>query len=276
VEWQAARARLSTPMFAPLQPALAKLPDDRWPELDELTALAEDVRTVNRCGIRFVAPESIGVDRLTYERHIATTGEVPTRTRNWHDLFNALCWITWPLTKARLNAQHVALLDERGDTELRHRGPERDALTLFDEGGVLVAASDPSLLQLIRDFRWKELFWTRRAETEARLKFFVFGHGCYEQALAPYIGMVAKTVFVPVDELFHLLPVEVQLPRVDALAAAFFESRVRFASPKSLAPMPVLGIPGWHFAAQDEVFYDDPDHFRASRPDPRGPRGARV
>jgi hypothetical protein len=161
----------------------------------------------------------------------------------------------------------VALLDERGDAELRQRGPERDSLTLFDEGGVIVAASDPSLLQLIRDFRWKDLFWVRRSEAEARLRFFVFGHGCYEQALAPFLGMVAKTVFVPVDELFHLLPVEVQVPRVDALAAAFFESRIRFSSPKSLAPMPVLGVPGWHFAGQDEAFYSDDKHFR-SKPRP--------
>ena len=27
--------------------------------------------------------------------------------------------------------------------------------------------------------------------------------------------------------------------------------------------VPVLGVPGWHFAAQDEAFYDDPKHFRS-------------
>jgi hypothetical protein len=263
-------------MFAPLQAALARLPADRWPRLEELSALAEGSRAANGREIRFVVPEAIAAGAAGYEGHIAATGEVPTRPANWHDLFNALCWIAWPLTKAQINLQHVALLAERGAEEQRRRGPERDALTLFDEGGVIVAASDPALLQLIRDFRWKELFWVRRAETEARLKFFGFGHGFYEQALAPYIGMVAKTVFVPVDELFHLLPIEVQVPRVDALAAAFFANRLRFASPKSLAPLPVLGIPDWHFDAQDEAFYDDPEHFRGSRPDPRGVRAPRV
>lgn len=267
MEWTQARERLATPMFAPLQLAISRLPADRWPTLEELSALATEVRTAKGHDVRFVSPDAIRADRLAYERHIAATGEVPTRPRNWHDLFNALAWITWPLTKAKINAQHVAILDERGDDELRHRGPERDSLTLFDEGGVIVAASDPSLLQLIRDFRWKELFWERRSEAESRLAFFAFGHGCHEQSLAPYLGMVAKTVFVPVDELFHLLPIEVQVPRVDVLAAAFFQSRVRFASPKSLAPMPVLGVPGWHFAEQDEAFYSDAKHFR-SKPRP--------
>jgi hypothetical protein len=30
--------------------------------------------------------------------------------------------------------------------------------------------------------------------------------------------------------------------------------------------MPILGVPGWHFAAQDEAFYDDAGHFRSKGP----------
>ena len=50
-------------------------------------------------------------------------------------------------------------------------------------------------------FEWKELFWRRREELLATTRFFTFGHACYEQSLAPYIGMVAKTVFVPVGQI---------------------------------------------------------------------------
>jgi hypothetical protein len=39
--------------------------------------------------------------------HIGNTGEVPTRSRNWHDWFNALAWLAWPHSKAALNARHV-------------------------------------------------------------------------------------------------------------------------------------------------------------------------
>ncbi|MGZ9067791.1 MAG: DUF3025 domain-containing protein [Burkholderiales bacterium] len=48
--------------------------------------------------------------------------------------------------------------------------------------------------------------------------------------------------------------------------AAHFAHRAKFHSPKAMAPMPVLGVPGWHFAAQDEAFYDDPKHFRSKNP----------
>jgi hypothetical protein len=266
MDWTAARARLAEPIFAPLAPALARLPADRWPALADLTALAEGVKTARGKPLRFVKPrEHSDRERRYYEAHIADTGEVETRD-NWHDLFNALVWITFPLAKARINAQHAAILEEGGDAEARRRSPERDALTLFDEGGVIVASASASLLRLIVDFEWKELFWTRRAELEEKVRFFAFGHACYEQALAPYIGMVAKTVFVPVADIFFLLEPESQLEEADKLVAGHFGSRARFATPKSMAPMPVLGVPGWHFAEQDEAFYDDPEHFRSKNP----------
>jgi hypothetical protein len=257
MEWSAAAERLKAPIFAPLHAAIARLPVDRWPNHEELTALAAPP-------VRFVPPRGNDPsERRYYETRIAETGEIETRPGSWHDLFNALAWIAWPQAKARLNAQHAAILAEGGEEEARHRSPERDALTLFDEGGVVVAARSPELLRLIVDFEWKELFWRRRDALDAGVRFLAFGHGLAEQALAPYIGMVAKTVFVPVDELFFMLPAEAQVAQADALVAAHFTQRARFHSPRSMAPMPVLGVPGWHFAAQDEAFYDDPKHFRS-------------
>jgi len=263
MDWTAARERLASPIFAPLAPAIARLPSERWPTLAELTALAEGLKTARGKPIRFVrARERNDRERRYYETHIADTGEVETR-ENWHDLFNALAWITFPKAKARINAQHAAILEEGGEAEARKRSPERDALTLFDEGGVIVACSAPALLRLIVGFEWKELFWSRREELGEKARFFVFGHACYEQALTPYIGMVAKTVFVPVSDFFFMLSPESQVEEADKLVASHFSSRARFVSPKAMAPMPVLGVPGWHFAPQDEVFYDDPEHFRS-------------
>ena len=261
MEWSQAREALASPLFAALQPSLAALPRHRWPSLDELNALAADASTTAGHPVRFIpVPDSLATH---YELHIAATGEVPTRD-NWHDLLNALAWIAWPRTKARINAQHAAILAERGAEELRHRGPERDALTLFDEAGVVVAASDPQVLRRITDHEWKRLFWEEREHTAANMSCFVFGHGTLEQALAPYVGMVCKAVFVPVESIFHAMPVEVQLPRLDASMASHFGSRVRFASPKSMGALPILGIPGWH-PDQDEAFYENTDYFRAKR-----------
>jgi hypothetical protein len=233
---------------------LARLPADRWPTHAELTALAGGVTTSRDRAMRFIAPrDHTDSERRYYELHIAETGEVETRPDNWHDLFNALVWIMFPRAKATINAQHAAILEEGGEAEAKHRGPARDALTVFDEGGVIVATDDHALTQLIVDFEWKELFWRRRAELESRARFFAFGHALYEKGLDPYIGMVAKTVFVErVDDTAD----------ADRHLAAHFADRARFPSPKAMAPMPVLGVPGWHPGNSSEAFYDDAKHFR--------------
>jgi len=264
VDWAQARTRLDGPIFTPLRSAFARLPTDRWPSHAELTALAAGATTSRGMPLSFVAPRAQAEpERRHYELRIADTGQVETRPGNWHDLFNALVWITFPRAKAALNAQHAAILEERGEAEARHRSPERDALTLFDEGGVVVLSSDPSLSALIPAFEWKALFWNRRAELEEKMRFLVFGHACYEQALQPYKGMVAKTVILGMGDEGRGTGEGRLLLQADAMLARFFADRANFRSPKALAPMPVLGVPGWHEDTNQESFYDDARHFRS-------------
>ena len=153
MDWKAAWDRLHAPVFAPLAPVIERLPRDRWPSHADLTSAADGLSTAHGRPLRFVPPrDRTDRERRYYELHIAQTGEVETRPENWHDLFNALAWLTYPRSKAAINAQHAAILEERGDAEAKRRSPERDALTLFDEGGVAVMSSDPAFFDMIRDF----------------------------------------------------------------------------------------------------------------------------
>ncbi|MEP7070284.1 MAG: DUF3025 domain-containing protein [Usitatibacter sp.] len=264
MDWPAARERMRSPLYAAIAPALSRLPAERFPTHEELSAAASGLTTARAMALRFVAPRgNTDRERRYYELRIAETGEIETRPDNWHDLFNALAWITWPKAKAAINAQHMAILEEGGDEESKRRSPARDALTLFDEGGVVVASSDPGLLELVTDFKWKELFWHRRGELERRMRFFAFGHGLCEQALSPYLGMVAKTVFVAADDDFLALGPEAQVAKADTFVASHFADRANFPSAKAMAPMPVLGVPGWHSDTGSESFYDDAYHFRS-------------
>src|SRR5687768_11958698 len=118
MDWTEAHERLKAPIFAPLQPALSRLPLDRWPTHDDLNSLAAGTVTAGAKPLRFVDPrEHTDDERRYYERRIFETGEVETRARNWHDLFNALSWIAYPRAKAQINAQHAAILEERGEDE---------------------------------------------------------------------------------------------------------------------------------------------------------------
>ena len=115
-----------------------------------------------------------------------------TRPDSLHDLFNALAWLAFPRTKARINAMHAAEIPREGGK----RGRLRDLLTILDEGGAMVCAPPP-LAALVRDFRWKELFWERREETLRSMKVHVLGHAILEQALEPRPGITCKVIFAP-------------------------------------------------------------------------------
>jgi len=195
--------------------------------------------------VRFVAP---GAADPYYEVHLYETGEVHTRPGNRHDLFNALCWLAFPRTKARINALHATEIPR----EAGRRGPLRDLLTILDEGGALVACADESLNALIRDFRWKELFWARRAQVLASMRFVVLGHATLEQALAPRPGITCKVVFVDPSR------------DADAQGAAWLSALPADASPRLLPPLPVFGYPGWLPQGGNAAFYDDPRWFRPS------------
>ncbi len=91
-------------MFAPLRPVAAALPAIGWPDLDLLNALAADHgrRIVNAQGlrVRFVpqAPKAQSFE-AAFEPRAYLRGEVQVRPFDWHDLFNALVWVTFPTTQ---------------------------------------------------------------------------------------------------------------------------------------------------------------------------------
>ncbi|MGH8708143.1 MAG: DUF3025 domain-containing protein [Burkholderiales bacterium] len=193
--------------------------------------------------MRFVAPASADP---YYEVQLYESGEVQTRPGNRHDLFNALCWLAFPRTKARINALHAAAMPR----ENGRRGRLRDLLTIFDEGGALVACADDDLIGLLREHRWKALFWEQRERVRAAMRITVLGHAVLEQALEPRPAITCKVLFVdPAQE-------------PDAQAAAWLGALPAGASPRLLAPLPVFGYPGWLPEGECAAFYDDRRYFR--------------
>lgn len=260
-------ALLAAPLLATVRPLLARLPAERFPSLDALNALARerDVRAGGGAPVVFVPaePGKRGAFDAQYEVRIFREGTVPTRAGSWHDLFNALAWLTFPRTKATINRlHHEEMLRRRGAAQ---RGTARDLLTLFDEGGVIAACAEPSLAKLLAGFRWKELFWARRADVSACMRLSVFGHAIHEKALAPYKGVTAKTLVVDVGRETLALPDDALTTHLDERAAAHFAAPGALESTRSLHPLPVLGVPGWTPENEDAAFYDDVTVFRPGR-----------
>jgi hypothetical protein len=260
-------ALLASPLLATVHPLLERLAQDRFPALDDLNALAREreVRSGGGASVEFVPAEAARARAFDaqYEIRIFREGGVPTREGSWHDLFNALAWLTFPRTKAAINRLHHDEMLRRPGA--RERGTARDVLTLLDEGGVIVACADPSLVQLLAGFRWKELFWARRDELAAAMRFAVLGHAIHEKALAPYKGVTAKALVVPtpVETLVHAPAALAAF--LDERAAALLAAPGALASTRAFHPLPILGIPGWTAENADPGYYDDVTVFRPGR-----------
>jgi hypothetical protein len=200
-----------------------------------------------------------------YEPRIYLLGEVQMRERNWHDLLNALVWMTFPRAKAALNARHYRALLQQHAAGAPNRGREQDAMTLFDEGGIIVASSDHALLDLIAASEWKTLFWSNRAQVIANMRFWLFGHALYEKALQPFTGITARALLFEVEAGFFKARPEEQLGRLDALAASQLADPQTVRTPRDLPPLPILGVPGWCAANAQAAYYDDQAQFRKRR-----------
>ncbi len=246
-----------SPLFWPLAPWLDQLPDR--PDAEAVAALAVrcPVYTASGQAVRFVPPQA---DGLAYECRVWEKGEVETRPDNWHDFFNALIWFAFPETKRAITAVHVSAMQKPGEA----RGMTRDALTHFDECGIVVLSSRPDLLTLLRDFQWRELFVTQRAAVRACMRFVVFGHATYEALLTPFRGLTAKGILYEVsDEWLAQLPAA-QLQDIDQRLAADLASG-HYQRPRDFQPLPLLGIPGLTPENEDPAYYDDTHQFRPGR-----------
>jgi len=262
------------PLYAALQPALEKIQwPKNWPTLAAyqslLDRLPQPVLTASGKPLRVVAQasEKSADWRQGYEPRIYLQGELQTRLESWHDAFNLLTWVTFPLAKAALNARQYALLEARAavGAPAGPRSPNQDTLTQLDESGVIVLCSDPALSKRMINFQWKPLFWENRSAVQAKMHCYLFGHGLMERALTPYRGLTGKGVILPVAQDLLAQPLALQLAHVDQMLAQRITDTGEFLRPLDLAPLPLLGFPGFTPDNEHAEYYDDQRYFRPGR-----------
>jgi hypothetical protein len=256
--------RLSSKHFDPNQPWWA----DYLPFLDQLkgrqtsnceqlnSLLPTGLRSESGHAIRFVP--STALDDGAYEFRIYTTGQISTRPDNWHDLFNALVWMRFPRIKIAMNSLHFHAFPQQTKTG---RGALRDALTLFDECGVIVFSQRLEPLTALAQRRWSDAFQEDVFQNEVQLA--ISGHAMLEKYLSPYKSMTAKALLVQVDVNHMTLSREKLLTYLDQQIAKQLLAENILTKPACLAPLPLAGIPGWWpYDEQDDEFYADQQVFR--------------
>lgn len=207
------------------------------------------LNTLGAAPVRFV-PQSDLPEGLAYERFIFDTGCVPTRD-NLHDFFNGLVWWRFPQTKRRMNRLQAQALATQAPGD--PRGPLRDALTLFDENGLLLQAPAP-LWEALRQRQWQRLCVALRP-LWAHARVELFGHALLEKLVSPWKSVTA-----------HVYQAECAINFDNALDQNLAQDlQPERLATKPFVPLPVLGIPGWCPDNALPAFYDDPVVFRATR-----------
>lgn len=221
--------------------------------------LHEALNAAGAAPVRFVAQSALPAGE-PYERFIHATGTCPTRD-NLHDFFNGLVWLRLPATKRRLNALQAQAL--AAGAQAGRRGAVRDAITVFDENGMLLDAPPP-LWDALMARDWRRLFVALRP-LWAQARVLVVGHALLEKLAAPRKDITA-----------HVWSAPAPLDSVEAadawLAAQCTPERL---AAKPFTPLPVLGIPGWWPENENLLFYDDSVVFRPRKPEAGGAAGPR-
>jgi hypothetical protein len=195
----------------------------------------------------------------------------------WHDLFNALVWLAFPRTKARLNALQAAAIARAGVGA--RRGALRDAATLFDENAALAVLREPGLRAAWRRHDWPAIFGVGRPSPAWERAPVIFGHALLDKLRAPYKAACAHAWLLDAplaasgDGPPGAAAPQVGVGRAaagpaaapdglrdldDAVAAGLDETLSR----EAYVPLPVLGVRGWWPANADPAYYDDPAVFR--------------
>jgi len=245
----------ASPIFEPIRPFACHFANlNNWPSLAQINQQFSnnhlDIKAVQQMG----KPEKF--DDF-YESRIHLKGELQTRTENWHDFFNAMAWLSFRHTKHVLNDLHYQTSHTRETGT--NRSPVENAITLFDECGLIIISDKPDLLDLIRNHQWNSLFIDHKDDFNKHIKCVTFGHAMYEKALMPYIGMTAHAILINSNELLNT-----DLTHIDQTVADMWKNH-QITTPHDLQPVPLLGVPGWYGNEQNDDFYSNTAYFRPKR-----------
>jgi len=248
------------PAWAGFHSWLKRLTRDRFPTLEALDALLPaTARNTDGERIRFVDPADLPAPApgTGYEEEIAATGRVSTRPGSLHDLCNALVWARFPRLKAAMNRRHLLALPE---STPGRRGPVRDALTGFDECGLVVTCPRLAPLDALAANDWDAVFGRSGEGWAGDLGVHVVGHANLEKLWNPYKAMTGRCL------LLQSLEADPGDAAIDAAVATLWGPEGPLRRPGDFSPLPFMGIPGWSRGPQYRAFYDDPEVFRAPPP----------
>lgn len=186
------------------------------------------------------AAEALRCRDALYDARIDGEGVLPTRSRSYHDLFNALVWATFPRAKAAISARQHAIWERTLPPTFTRlpsaRTREQDALAMLDEGGLLLATPPEAAREVAALVSAGDLLALEARAREGALVGLVFGHAVHEHFVSSDAPVRAATVVLPLQPPLWEPSI---VARVDAALAERVEDPASFRAPSDAAGLPV-------------------------------------
>lgn len=228
------------PLFRPFERIAEPLRAEEFPSASDYTRLCEGERvrrTPDLAPLTFVKMEKkprrqrrseVRLEGL-YDGSIALRGEVFCLEASYHDLLNAVVFAAFPRSKRTLHARQFAALERWADVTAARlpgkRTREQDALTIFDEGGVVLAMSDEA-----HEAWQKSRTQTQLVPESDDIIALLFGHALLEHLLEGHLAIRASAV---VCVLKAPLVGDALLNEVDRQLTARLSDPNQFCAPKA-------------------------------------------
>lgn len=229
-----------------------------WPTPEDYNCLVKKFHEGN--SLEYPLYFTQQTQHMEYEREVCQNRIIPTREGLWHDFFNNFTWIIWPKLKWAIAQRSFS---ERSFPFFAKRTSRQNLLAHFDECGIIVCSDQEYIFEYIKQHEWKKLFFHSK-DLIKHCYPMIIGHGLFEKALSPFIGLTAKAIFLQVSKNFFSLSCLEKSKYIDEEIAKYILSENFVDQPKSLHPFPFLGWPGWYHN-QNESFYENSNYFRAKR-----------
>lgn len=230
-----------------------------WPDVQDYNAWFKQAAIFNTLPAENYFSFSIQTKQTCYEQEVFLHRRVPTRLQSWHDFFNNVTWILYPKTKWAIMQRMQE--ENRSKTAGIVRTTRQNLLAHFDECGMIFCSDKPEWFETVKMHAWKKLF-LETTHLQSHAWPLIFGHGLFEKAQNPYIGMTGKMFFLQVEPAFFALSLHDRILHVDIQVAKWILSEELPAEPKTLSPFPMLGWPKWHQHNDQTAFYENVQYFR--------------
>lgn len=176
-----------------------------------------------------------------YDERIFVRGEVPSRADAWHDFLNMLVWATFPASKLALNArQRVALRATVPEGATRIPGArtrEQDALTMLDEGGLVVLATAQAAEAVTDALNRSDPDALAGHVRAGTARVFAFGHTLHEHLLS-HAGTV-RALALPLFVEAVPDPLDAAIALADEALAAALSDGGALTTPEGVASLPL-------------------------------------